>query len=180
MLHRGAEVDGFIAELGLTKSPQVEIAIAKAKDFINFDLWGLDLSATPQFSKLNWLWLIPIIAGLTTYLSSKITTWVNTGNKDKKEETKPARVLNPDSKPEANPENTMKTMTYFMPVMTAWIAFSFPAALGLYWIISNVLSAGQTVLLNGYYSKKLKAEFAELEEKKAEEDAKKRQRRKKG
>lgn len=181
MLHRGGEVDAFIAELGLTKTPQVEIAIAKAKDLINFDMWGLDLSATPQFFQLNWLWLIPVIAGVTTFLTSKLTTWINTGNKEKGEEPEKAtRVLNPDQKPATSADSTMKTMTYFMPVMTAWIAFSFPAALGLYWIISNVLSAGQTLLLNGYYSKKLKSEFAVMEEKKAIEDAKKRQRRKKG
>lgn len=182
MLHYSAdEVNGLMTELGLAKSPQVEIAIAKAKELVNFDFVGLDLSATPNFMQFNWLWLIPIIAGVTTFLTSKVTEWINKSNKkEEKEEVKTTRVLNPEQKPANNTESTMKTMTYMMPLMTTWIAFSFPAALGLYWTISNVCSMIQTMLLNGYYSKKLRAEFADLEEKKAVEDAKKKQRRKKG
>ena len=184
MLRYGKEqIDALMTELALTKSPQVEIAIAKAKDLVNFDFLGLDLSATPQFTNIDWLWLIPILAAATTYLTSKVTTWVSgQGKKDeKKEEAKPTRVLNPEAKPEAPAgDSAMKTMTYFMPIMTGWIAFSFPAALGLYWTISNVVSLAQTLLLNGYYSKKLKGEFAELDELKARKEASKRQRHKKG
>ena len=90
-------------------------------------------------------------------------------------------MLSPDQKPTGNGnESTMKTMTYVMPLMTTWIAFSFPAALGLYWIMGNVVSIGQTFLLNGYYSKKLKAEFEVLEEEKAVKKAEKMKRRKRG
>lgn len=181
MLHYGEEqVASLMATLGLEKTPQVEIAIAKAENLVNFDFLGLDLSVTPSFMNFNWLWLIPLLAGVTTFLTSKITTWINGNDKKKEEEKKPQRVLNPEQKPASNSESTMKTMTYIMPLMTTWIAFSFPAALGLYWIISNVVSIGQTLLLNGYYSKKLKVEFTALEEKKALEDAEKKKRRKRG
>ncbi|MBE7013540.1 MAG: YidC/Oxa1 family membrane protein insertase [Ruminococcaceae bacterium] len=183
MLRMGEDVvNGYMTELGLTKTPQVEIFIAKAKDLVNFNFLGLDLSATPSFTKIDWLWLIPILAAGTTFLTSKITTWVSGQGKKKEEEPqKPTRVLNPEAKP-ASPsgESTMKTMTYFMPIMTGWIAFSFPAALGLYWTISNVVSLAQTLLLNGYYSKKLKEEFILLEERKALEESEKRHKRKKG
>lgn len=183
MLHLGEDtVAAFMAELSLTKTPQVEIAIAKAKDLVNFDFLGLDLSMTPSLGRLDWLWLIPILAGASTFLTSKITTWINKNDKkEAEEEKKPTRVLNPDAKPASgNNESTMKMMTYMMPLMTTWFAFSFPAALGLYWAIGNVISIGQTVLLNGYYSKKLKNEFAALEEKKAIEKAEKLKRRKRG
>ncbi len=181
MLHYGEErVASLMATLGLEKTPQVEIVIAKAENLVNFDFLGLDLSVTPSFMRLDWLWLIPLLAGVTTFLTSKITTWINGNDNKKEEEKKPQRVLNPEQKPASNSESTMKTMTYVMPIMTTWIAFSFPAALGLYWIISNVVSIGQTLLLNGYYSKKLKVEFAVLEEKKALEDAEKKKRRKRG
>lgn len=184
MLHYSEDaVASFMAELSLTKTPQVEIAIAKAKDLVNFDFLGLDLSMTPSLGRFDWLWLIPVLAGATTFLTSKITTWVNKNDKKEKEEEekKPTRVLNPDAKPASgNSESTMKTMTYMMPLMTTWFAFSFPAALGLYWAIGNVISIGQTVLLNGYYSKKLKKEFEALEEKKAIEKAEKLKRRKRG
>ena len=52
-----------------------------------------------------------------------------------------------------------KSMTYFMPIMTLWLTLTFPSALGLYWTVSNVLSLAQTILLNGYYNKKLEKEI---------------------
>lgn len=177
MLHNSAEeIALWKSQLNLTS----EIDIAKLKDLVEFNFLGLDLSVTPNFGKLDWIWLIPILAGITTFLTSKITTWMNGKDKKPAEEKKPARVLNPDQKTPSNTEGTMKTMTYIMPLMTAWIAFSFPAALGLYWTISNVLSMAQTVVLNGYYANKLKSEFAALEEKKALEAAERKQRRKRG
>lgn len=181
MLHYSEDqVNALMTKLELAKSPQVEIAIAQAENLVNFRFLGLDLSASPSLGNFNWLWLIPILAGVTTFLTSKITTWMNGNDKKKEEEKKPARVLNPDQKPASSSESTMKTMTYIMPLMTTWIAFSFPAAMGLYWTISNVFSMGQTLLLNGYYSKKLKDEFVVMEEKKALADAEKKKRRKRG
>ena len=31
----------------------------------------------------SWLWLIPLLAGVTTFLTSKITTWINKKDTDK-------------------------------------------------------------------------------------------------
>ena len=174
----------FVAKFGdITAGARqtAEIAIAKAEGLVNFDFLGLDLSMSPSLGRFDWLWLIPVLAGVTTYITSKITTWINAKDKEDEEPKKPVRVLSPDQKPAGNGnESTMKTMTYVMPLMTTWIAFSFPAALGLYWIMGNVVSIGQTFLLNGYYSKKLKAEFEVLEEEKAVKKAEKMKRRKRG
>lgn len=152
--------------------------VAQGEGAINFDFLGLDLAGIPSFA--NNLWIIPVIAAVTTFLSSAITNWMNGKDKKKDESQKPKRVLNPEAKQEPNTQNTMKTMTYFMPLMTGWIAFSFPAALGLYWAISNVFSIVQTIVLNGYYSKKIKREFVALEEQKAIEREEKMKRRKRG
>ena len=146
-----------------------EIIVAKAENLVNFDL-----------SRFDWLLIIPVLAGATTFLTSKITSWVNGNDKKEEKETKTQRVLSPDQKQATSSESTMKTMTYLMPLMTTWFAFSFPAALGLYWAVGNVISIGQTLLLNGYYSKKIKREFELLEEKKANEKAEKMKRRKRG
>lgn len=161
---------------------QIDIAkaayVAQAEGAINFDFLGLDLAGIPSFA--NNLWIIPVIAGATTFLSSAVTNWINGKDKKKDEPAKPQRVLNPEAKQPANTQSTMKTMTYIMPIMTGWIAFSFPAALGLYWAISNVLSVAQTVVLNGYYAKKIKNEFVECEERRALEREEKMKRRKRG
>lgn len=155
-----------------TAGAQIELA---EKLGLNFDFFGLDLAATPwaEFSKflsgkagaiaLTAL-IIPILSGVTTYLTSKITTYLNQNKKDDtpKAEVKPQRVLSPEAKkdPNENPGESMtKSMTYFMPFMTLWLTFTFPAALGLYWTVSNVFTLLQTIVLNGYYNKKLEKEL---------------------
>ncbi len=158
---------------------QAEILIAKAFDLVNFDFLGLDISATPSLSNPSLLWLIPIIAAITTYLTSKVTTLMSGNNKKKsEEEKKPARVLSPDQKAPTSgnsAESMTKTMSIMMPLMTLWITFTFPATIGVYWTISNVLSLVQTLLLNGYYKNKMQIEVAEqsmiIEQKKAAKKA---------
>ncbi len=42
---------------------------------------------------------------------------------------------------------SMKMMDWMMPLMSLYFCFTFSSAIGLYWIYSNLLSFGQTVLL---------------------------------
>ena len=49
--------------------------------------------------------------------------------------------------------NVANGMMKLMPIMSFVIAFTVPAGLGLYWTISNVLSIGQTVLINRIFAK---------------------------
>lgn len=172
---------------------QAQIVLAKAFDLINFNFLGMDISASPSISKISVLWLIPIVATVTTYFSGKITTMMNGGDKKKDKEkdangeVKKERVLSPDqktSKTSSNSAESMtKSMTYMMPLMTLWITFTLPAALGVYWIVSNVISLLQTILLNGYYKNKLESEIAGqdkiLAEKQAAKDARYNKKRKK-
>jgi YidC/Oxa1 family membrane protein insertase len=144
---------------------ELQIMAARDNGLVNFNLFGnfMDLSSKPSLAKIDWIWLIPILAGLTTYLSSKITA--TQPKKDKTEEDKkPQRVLNPEAKQNANtdPQSTMKGMTMVMPFVTAWIAFSYPASLGFYWTISNVLTIAQQLYLNNKYGDKYKEEIDEL------------------
>lgn len=158
------------------KTAGAQIELAKKLGELNFDFFGLDLAATP-WDELKAFFagtagvialtalIIPILSCVTTFLTSKITTMMNKDKaKEKKEEVKPQRVLSPDPKKDTidNPGESMtKSMTYFMPLMTLWLTFTFPAALGLYWTVSNVLSLVQTIVLNGYYNKKLERELEE-------------------
>jgi YidC/Oxa1 family membrane protein insertase len=43
-------------------------------------------------------------------------------------------------------------MLYGMPLFTAWIACTMPAAVGFYWIISTLFGFLQTVILNIWFS----------------------------
>ena len=156
-------------------SRTAELIIATKEKLLNFDFFGLDLSEIPMDNIKAFMagkagvaalvvLIIPVVSTLTTYLSSKITTYMNNNKKEEKEEPKaPQRVLSPDQKTTdaGSAEAMSKTMTWMMPIMTLWLTVTLPSTLGLYWTISNILSLAQTILLNGYYNKKLAAEIAE-------------------
>lgn len=114
-------------------------AFANAK-MINFDFLGLDLSATPQsaWNAMPLLLIIPVVAGLTTFLTSWLT-----------------QKMSGTPKPSATDENTaassMQMMNYIFPFMTAFFAFTLPAGLGLYWIVSNIVQLVQQVVLTNYF-----------------------------
>jgi len=182
LLHYGAEQ---VAALTAGFSGlQAEILAAEANGLVNFWFAGLNLSHTPQLSKPSLLWIIPALAAITTYATSQITMWMSKQKKDKdapEEEKKPARVLNPEAKQQPGDNaGMMKSMNVFMPLMTLWITFTLPAAMGLYWTVSNLFSMGQTLLLNGYYSNKFKAEFDETEQKKVLEKKARHNKKKRG
>ncbi len=52
--------------------------------------------------------------------------------------------------PAATPESAtqQKMMLYLMPVMLTFFSFMWPSGLLLYWVVSNILSIGQQVLIN--------------------------------
>ncbi len=164
------QIAKMAADVGIKAEEQ--IAVAKATGAINFDLFGIDLSSTPSSDGwFNIAMIIPVLAALTTYLSSKVSMMMNKKKNGDKKEEKPKRILSPEQKDTSKPAGAEmgKTMTWMMPILTLWITATVYSAIGVYWIASNVFSVGQTVLLNGYYAKRMSAEIerhsAELDEK---------------
>ena len=150
-----------------------QIIAATKSGLIDFELFkGFDLSLVPWqgITKPNILWIIPIFAGLTTFLSSYITMNTSNNKQEKKEDEKPKRILNPEDTRQggnADQAQTMnKSMMYFMPFFTLWIAFSYSATLGFYWGLSNVLSILQQMYLNHKYGEKFKEEVKAIEDEK--------------
>lgn len=82
--------------------------------------------------------LIPIIAGATTYLQTKVL--MNKSSSMSSDGKDPAAMMS-------------KQMMYFMPVFMGIICFMSPAALGVYWTASNVITTIQTYAINKYYEK---------------------------
>ncbi|MBR5542804.1 MAG: YidC/Oxa1 family membrane protein insertase [Oscillospiraceae bacterium] len=103
---------------------------------IDFTFLGIDLAAIPNFKYITPLWLIPVLSGVTAWASGVLMR-----RGQGKAMTEQAAQTN-------------KMMNLMMPLMSVWIAFVVPAGLGLYWIISNVLTAAQEPLLTAYYNKK--------------------------
>ena len=115
---------------------EAEIAdLAKLKD--NFMFMGMDLTQTPNTKEFNLLWLIPIFACLTALASSLFMY-------SRQRKQNPEMAKNP----------TMGCMTFMSPAMSLWFTFMFPAGVGIYWIISNILSFIQQVALAYLYSPK--------------------------
>ncbi len=102
-----------------------------------FTIFGLDLSATPNVKEPGLIWIIPILAFLTAMASS-----VYMYARQRKQN--PEMAKNP----------TMGCMTFMSPMMSLWFTFMFPAGVGFYWIISNILSFIQQVILTNVYSPK--------------------------
>ena len=103
-----------------------------------FRIFGIDLTQTPKdvFKEvgMNVLILIPVIAGLTALLSAGYTYL-------KQRKTNPEMAKNP----------MMGCMTLFSPVISVVFAYTLPAGIGFYWIISNILSFIQILALNIMY-----------------------------
>jgi YidC/Oxa1 family membrane protein insertase len=93
------------------------------------------ISRTREIANDNFLWfdlgdkdpyyILPIVAGITTFIQQKIMM----------------------AGQEHNPQMAM--MLWMMPIMIVVFAFSFPAALSLYWVVGNIFMIVQTYFIKG-------------------------------
>ncbi|MBE6837662.1 MAG: membrane protein insertase YidC [Ruminococcus sp.] len=67
----------------------------------------------------------------------------------------------------------MNAMLYLMPLLSFWIAFSFPAGVGIYWIAQSLFALMQTVVLNLYYTPERLDKIVEKENAKRKKSGKK-------
>ena len=104
---------------------------------------GINLGDTPSFA-LNLLLLIPIMS----FASNMLMTFLSARNMD--------TAGNPGM-------GGMKATLYMMPFLSAWICFSVPAGVGLYWTVSSLLSIVQMLVLNKVYNPKEMAAKAKAE-----------------
>lgn len=95
---------------------------------------GINVSQVPTFA-LTAALLIPILSGLSQFISLRVSQGKTQADSDN-----PAAA-------------SMKMMSLFMPLMSAFIAFSVPAGLGLYWIATAVFQTIMQLMVNRYYDK---------------------------
>ncbi|MBD5147540.1 MAG: membrane protein insertase YidC [Oscillibacter sp.] len=150
--------------------PAVKQFLADNPNWVNVDynFLGIDLTALPQraFGALKdgvtWavvgLILIPIISAALSFLLSKVSM--------------------AGSQTEGTAAATNKSLMLTMPLMSLWIGFVMPAALGVYWIAQSVFSIIQEAILGRFYMKKIQAEedarfqAREADRKRRQEEAK--------
>ena len=123
---------------------------------IDYSFLGLNLGDFPKwnfFTSCDWsdvhswlpalgLFLIPFISAFLSWLSMKVSN-----------------MTNPSVDPNAAAQ--MKSMNIMMPLMSIWICFVMPAALGIYWIANSVLGMGRDYALPKIDKKQLDKEDAE-------------------
>ncbi|MBQ6815632.1 MAG: membrane protein insertase YidC [Clostridia bacterium] len=112
------------------------LEVQKQTAGMNFSLFGIDLTATPQFSfnfsEANILWVIPIIAFLAAFVAGLIST-------------KLQKSINPDAP-------NMAAMNLIMPFFSMYIAFKAPCGLGFYWACSSLISGLVQAAVQYFYS----------------------------
>lgn len=130
----------FTAE-GLAEGAGAEAFEALEKVFghlPNFTIFGgaIDLGAIPSFQNFNWLLLIPVLTFIVYFFSMKLT---------RKLTYQPAAAAQGADERAMGCSNAM--MDVGMPLMSVFITFGVPAALGVYWIFKSILSTFQQFIL---------------------------------
>ena len=98
---------------------------------------GINLATNPWQGLVPSLaWLIPIAAGLTQWYSTKLMT----ANQQTQSEDAPGGQM-------------MKQMNVMMPLMSVFFCFTFPAAVGIYWVASSAFQIIQQIGVNAYLNK---------------------------
>ena len=138
---------------------EVQTALAGKVDGLidlDFGFLGLNLGEQPKwnfFITTDWndvsvwlpalgLFLIPIISAALSWLSMKVST-----------------ASNPQQ--DAQTQASMQTMNLMMPLMSIWICFVMPAAMGIYWIANSLFGMLRDVVLTKIFKKQLDKEDAE-------------------
>ncbi len=139
-----ANLDALLRKIPATAAKYPE-AIEKIRNF-DFTVFGVDLGAIPQFSTLKSLGsasteakvllLIPLLSFATSMLTSVLT-------QIRQKKSNPGGMEN---------AQMMGCMMLSMPLMSLWFSFQFPAGMGMYWILSNILAFFQTLILGRIYA----------------------------
>lgn len=111
--------------------------LADIGDKVNFSFFGLDLTQSPHFTinifgGFEAIWIIPILSFATAMLTSIVSMHMQ-------------KRTNPDAP-------NMAAMMLTMPLISLFIAFTVPGAVGFYWVCSNLVSGSIQTVLSYIYS----------------------------
>ena len=103
----------------------------------NFFIGDINFGLTPtfDFSNINaWLLLIPVLTFAVYFASMKI---------NRKLQFQPTQSV--DARQQACSNNMMD---FTMPLMSVWMTFLVPAAVGIYWIFKSILGVGKQFIMS--------------------------------
>lgn len=110
--------------------------ISDAASQLNFNFFGIDLTKTPKFSmdiihNIDVTWIIPVLAFAAAMLTSIISLRIQ-------------KKANPDAP-------NMAFMMLSMPLISLFIAFGMPCAVGFYWACSSLIAGLIQAVVQVYY-----------------------------
>lgn len=115
--------------------PNLGADIAEKLQNFDFTFLGVNMAETPDFKVFNLLWLIPVLSGVTSLMTSALSYF-------RQRKTNPEMSKNP----------AMGCMSFGMPLFSVYIAFQFPAGIGIYWTMSNLFMFLQTLVIGHTHS----------------------------
>ncbi len=141
------------------------VAHTRTLEGLNFNFLGINLGLQPliPFISEGWTWdwnhigafLIPVLSAASQMLSMWLSQRSNNSvitNKDGVQDKEAAK--------NSQSAQQTKMMMWMMPLMSLWIGFTVPAALGLYWFIGGLVAMVENEILTRHYRKVYDAEDA--------------------
>ena len=112
--------------------------LAGAAENMNFNIGPINMGYTPGFNpadpKLYWLLAIPVLTFVVYFFSTKIT---------RKFTYQPTQSEN-----NAQAGCSNKMMDWMMPLMSVWMTFIVPAAVGIYWMFKSILNVVKQIIIS--------------------------------
>ena len=153
----------------------------KLDQMVDLHFLGMDLTVTPAWNPVTIIHdpktyvpmlIIPVLVVATNILVMQMTKWLKPGWKEEEEAKKRAKLNKAMTDPNAKggaedySQNMMKMMNWMMPALMLVTTFTMPAAMGLYWIISGLMSIVTNIIVYYMFTKPYEAKKAEIEAKK--------------
>lgn len=144
---------------------------------IDLHFLGLDLTVTPAWKPWEIaadpktyvpMLIIPLLVVLVNIATLQLSKITKPGWKEEEEAKKRAKK-NPSgggNEAEDVTANTMKIMNLMMPVFMLVTTFAMPAAMGLYWVISGLMSVISSIIVYYMFTKPYELKKLEIEAKK--------------
>ena len=170
LFSKNAYYDQVVAASAISQySTEIAAAIpgisADTLDGINFDFFGINLGAIPQFNifAATWVWdwahigafLIPCLSAGSQVLQM----WISQKGNDSVI-TDENGVQDKETAAKSQTAQTNKTMMFMMPIMSLWIGFTVSAGLSVYWFIGGVFRMITDPIMTKRYRKIYDAEDA--------------------
>ena len=132
-----AAIKNIIAKEGIKPFEGIEgfvEHISSVEDIPSLTVFGgaVDLAATPAFTNFNWLLLIPVLTFVSYFFSMRVSR----------------KLMYQPAQNDAAMGCSNKIMDYAMPLMSVFITFGVPAALGVYWIFKCVIGMIKQVIIH--------------------------------